>query len=106
MLVVDVQRWRHPLGEYPRAEPPWRPLRDPAVEDQLHRVGPAEVEVLADHLLEEDAAAQRSVQHLGQRELSLEDRDVVAKAGRAVLRGEGMGQPLQPLSSMWARFLI
>src|SRR5262249_58941150 len=54
-LVVDVERWRHPLGEHPRAEPARRPLRDPAVEDQLHPVRPAAAEVLADPLLEKDA---------------------------------------------------
>ena len=61
-------------------------LGDPAVEDQLHLVGPAEVQVLADDLLEEDAAVQRPVEHLGQRELGLQDRDVVAVAGLAIRR--------------------
>ena len=59
---------------------------DPAVEDQLHLVGAAEVEVLADHLLEEQAAVHRPVEHLGERELGLQDRDVVAVAGLPVGR--------------------
>jgi hypothetical protein len=64
----------------------------------LHLVGAAEVEVLADHLLEEDAAGQRPIQDLGQGELGLEDGDLVAVAGLPVLGGEGVGQAGQPLA--------
>ena len=58
------------------------PLRTIAIEDQLHLVGAAEVEVLADDLLEEDAARDWPVQNLGQRELRLQDRQVVADSPR------------------------
>ena len=64
----------------------------------MHLVGPAQVQVLADDFLEEDAAGLRSVEDLGQRELGLQDRDVVAVAGLAVGGGEGMRQTCQPLA--------
>jgi hypothetical protein len=42
-------------------------------EDQLHVIGPADVQILADHFLEENPTGSRLVQDLGQRELCLED---------------------------------
>ena len=39
---------------------------------------------------------QRPIQDLGQRELGLKDRHVVAIAGRAILGGERMGKTRQP----------
>jgi hypothetical protein len=71
---------------------------DPAIEDQADLVGSAQVEVVADHLLEEDASRHRPVQHLGQGELRLQDRDVVAVAGGPVSRGERVRQPGQPFA--------
>ena len=56
VLVVDVQRRNDAVGQDARAKPARRPLGDAALEDQLHLIGPAEVEVLADDFLEEDAA--------------------------------------------------
>ncbi len=50
------------------------------------------------HLLEEDPPGHRPVQHLGQRELGLQDRDVVAVAGGPVLGGERVWQDRQPLA--------
>jgi len=97
VLVVQVERGRHPLGEDPRPEPPGGPPRDPAPEDQLHLVRPAEVQVLADDRLEEDPPGEGPVQELGQRELRLEDRAVVPVAGLAVGRGERVRQPAEPL---------
>jgi transposase len=48
-------------------------------EDHLHLVGAPDVEVLAVHLLEEDPAGDRLVEDLGERELRLQDGDVVLK---------------------------
>ena len=70
---------------------------DAAVEDQLHLIGPADVEVLADDFLEEDAAGDGPVQNLGQRELGLQDRELIAVAGLPICGGEGMRQLAQPL---------
>src|SRR5271157_2665662 len=97
-LVVDVQRRCYPLGDHAGAEPPRRLLGDPPLEDQLHVIGPADVEVLADHLLEEHAAGVGSVEDLGQGELSLKDRNVVAIAGLSILWREGVRDARQPLS--------
>ena len=47
---------------------------DPSVEDQGHLTGAAEIEVLPDHLLEEDAPGHRRIEHLGEGELGLQDR--------------------------------
>src|SRR5262245_22160322 len=98
MLVVDVQRWRHPLGEHPGPEPARGLLGDTPPEDELHMIGTTDVEVLADHLLEEDAARQGPIQNLGQGELCLKDRQIVSIASRAIFGAERMGQPCQPFA--------
>ena len=51
-----------------------------------------------DHFLEETAAGQRAVEDLGQSELGLENRDVVAISGTAILARERMGQTPEPLA--------
>src|SRR4051794_78639 len=43
MLVVDVQRRRHPLGEHSRPEPTQSLLGDSPLDDQLHLIGPSQV---------------------------------------------------------------
>jgi hypothetical protein len=65
MLVVDVQRWRNPLSGHTGPEPPRSELSDTAVEDQLHVIGPANVQILANHFLEENPASSWLVQDLG-----------------------------------------
>jgi len=47
---------------------------DLPVEDEADLVRAADVEVVADQLLEEDPPAHRGVQHLGEGELGLQDR--------------------------------
>jgi hypothetical protein len=78
-------RHRDGVGRLPRT-----------VEDQADLVGAAEIEVVADQRLEEHAARVRAVEHLGQRELGLQDRELIAVAATAVSRGERMRQPRQP----------
>jgi len=51
-----------------------RHVEDSAVEDQPDVVGAADVEVVADDLLEEHPPEHRRVQHLGQREFGLQNR--------------------------------
>ena len=58
---------------------------DAPVEDQADLVGAADVEVVVQHLLEEDPPGDRAVEHLGQGELRLQDRQLVAVAGGLVL---------------------
>src|SRR5918993_5578080 len=65
-FVVDVQGWNHTVGNHAGAERSRRSLCYPSVENELYLFGAADVEVLANDLFEEDAAAQRSVQHLSQ----------------------------------------
>src|SRR5579871_2154041 len=103
-LVVDVQRRRYPFRQHARAEASRRLGGDASSEDQLDLVGAAQVQVLADDLLEEDAAGQRPVQHLGQGEFRLEDGQVVAVAGLAVLICKGVRQAGQPLAQQSVDF--
>lgn len=97
-LVVDVQGGRHALGDHPGAKPARRPPRHPPREDQLHLAGPAQVQVLADDLLEEQPAPARAVQHLGQDKLRLQDGDRVGVAGRLVRGAKGVRQDSQPFA--------
>jgi len=76
------------------------------VEDELHLTGPPDVQVLADDLLEEDAPGHRSVQHLRQCELGLQDRSLVAVAGSTVTSIKGMGQPRQPFAQQAVDLLV
>ena len=85
-------------GLHKRPDRPSTAVDDSAVEDQAHLVGAADVEVVADDLLEEDPPRHRLVEHLGQGELGLQDRDVVAVAGGAVGGGERVRQDRQPLA--------
>jgi hypothetical protein len=98
VLVVDVQARGHRVGDDPSAEYPWGVASDLPTEDQADLVGAADVEVVSDGLLEKDPPRDRFVQHLGQAELGLQDRELVAVARRAVRRGERVRQPGQPLT--------
>jgi hypothetical protein len=70
-FVVDMQRWDHPGRQHSSAKLGRGFLGDSPVEDQLHLVGTAQIEVFTDDFLEENAAAQRTIQDLSQGELSL-----------------------------------
>ena len=70
---------------------PRHPVTVNPLEDQLHVIRPADVEVLADHLLEEHAVGVWSVEDLSQGELSLKDQNVVTIAGCSILEREGVG---------------
>ena len=79
-----------PVGDDPGAEPARRGARsladDPAAEDEPDLVRPADVQVVADDLLEEDPPGDRRVQHLGEGELRLQHRDLVPVPGRRCRR--------------------
>ena len=89
--VITRVRNRPGVGRLPAAH-------QPPVEDQRDLVGSADVEVVADDLFEEDPPGHRLVQHLGQGELGLQDRDVVAVAGGPVGGAERVRQDRQPLA--------
>src|ERR687895_2281273 len=99
MLIIDVQRRCHPCGQYAGAEASGRTPGHPPGKDQLHLIGSAQVQVLADDFLEEDPAAEGSVQDLSQGELGLEDGNLVAVTGSAVLSRKRVRQACQPLAS-------
>ena len=64
LLVVHVERRDDTFGEDPGAELAGRVPRDAAIEDQLHLIGPAEVEILAHHFFEEAAPGAWSIEDL------------------------------------------
>ena len=82
----------HPLGDHAGPESSRRRLGDPSAENQLDVIRPTDVQVLADHLLEEHAAGSGTVQDLGQGEFGLEDRHVIAVPSPAILGDEGWGR--------------
>jgi hypothetical protein len=98
VFVIDVQGRSYVLRQDAGPEPPRRLAGDLAIEDQLDFLRASEIEVLADHLLEEQPAVQRPIEHLGQGELGLQDRDVIAVTGAAIGPGERMRQQAQPLA--------
>jgi hypothetical protein len=98
LLVLNVQRGHNPLGQNARAEAPRRATGDTPVEDQLHLIGSAEIEILPDDLLEETTPRDRPIEHLGQGELGLQDRELIPITGRPVRWGEGMRQATQPFA--------
>ena len=98
LLVVDVEGGDDALGEHPGSKASWRLTADTSLEDQGDLVGTPEIEVVTDHLLEEDPPAEGPVEGLGQGELGLEDRDVVAITGAPVRPAEWVGQETEPLT--------
>src|ERR1700685_100056 len=56
VFVIDVQRWGHPLGDDAGPQRRSLPSRQPSLKDELNLLGTAQIEVLADHLLEELSA--------------------------------------------------
>ena len=97
MLVVDIERGRDALGDHAGAKAAWRLLGHPPLEDELDLIGTAEVEVLANDLVEEDPTGHGPVEHLREAELGLQDRELVAVAGAAIAGRKGMRQARQPL---------
>jgi hypothetical protein len=73
-------------------------LADHPAEDDVHLVRAADVQVVADQLLEEDPPAHRPVQGHGGGELDLVDRQLPAVVGVLVGAGERLRQPGQPLA--------
>jgi hypothetical protein len=93
VLVIDVERGDHPVGEHPGSKTPRCLLRHTAAKDQLDHVRTADVEILPADLLQEDAATQRTVQDLGQGELGLQDGQLIAVAGLTIGCRVGWGNP-------------
>ena len=82
LLVIDVQRGHDAVGDDAGAKPTRRAADHLAVEHETHLAGPADIEVLADHLLEEDAPGHRLIENLGERELGLQDGELRSDSRR------------------------
>src|SRR5215218_3035603 len=102
VLIVDVQGRDDPVGDDSGAEPAGGFATafadDAPIEDQADLVRAADVEVVMQHLLEEDPPRDGPVEHLGQGELRLQDRQLIAVAGGLVLGRERVGQDRQPFA--------
>src|SRR5262245_57761778 len=98
VLVVNDQGWGHFQDDNAGARWYRLPPSGSAVEDQLHLLWSTEIEVLMDHVLEKQAAVLRLVKYLGQRELGLQNREVVAIASFSIDRGERVRQQAQPFA--------
>src|SRR5579875_125555 len=97
-FVVHVQGRNHALGNHPGSEQSGRTFGDPAVEDPLHLLGPADVQVFPNHFFEEDATGQRSVENLGEGKFDLENGELITIPGLTVARGERVRQETKPLA--------
>jgi len=80
------------------AEAAGRATRDPPIEDQLHLIRATHIEILAEDLFGEAAPGEWPIEDLGQGELALQDREVIAIARRPVRRREGMWETAQPFA--------
>ena len=102
LLVVQVEVGAGPGGDDLGPEGPWGGVlaaqADLAVEDDVHLVRPADVDVVADQLLEEDPPGGGPVQRHGGGELGLLDRQLPAVVGVLVGAGERVRQAGQPLA--------
>ncbi len=63
-FVIQVQGGDDALRNDARAETSRRPLTNTPFEDELHMIGPADVQVFLDDLLEEYSPGHRLVQDL------------------------------------------
>ena len=99
VLVLDVQAGGDPGGDDagPIAVRGWRGAAgDPLGEQQADAIGATEVEVLADHRLEEVTALDRLVEDLGATDFELPDAQPMFVAGRPVGGRQGPGQMRAP----------
>jgi len=63
--VPDAEAGDHAIGDNPNAEPPGHRPGGLPVEEQLRPIGPPEVELLSEDLLEAPPAAQRPIEVVG-----------------------------------------
>jgi hypothetical protein len=87
-LVVAADLRVDPFGDDPGAKRAPGLGGDPPVEDQRHRLRAANVEVVADELLEERPPGRGPVEHPGVGDLELTKGQLVDVAGTEVLAGQ------------------
>ena len=90
--VLDLERWLGAGPEDPRPGGCPAIAQDAVLEQDLQLLGPAQIELVGDDLLEEGAAMEWAVEDLGAADLELEDGELVAVAGVGVSLGEGEGR--------------
>src|SRR5713101_6288761 len=98
MLIVHMQGWGDALGDDAGPKAARGGPSDAALENQLHLVWAAQVEVLADRGFKEQPAGEWPVQDLGQGEFGLQDRNFVVISGDAVSGRQRLWQARQPLA--------
>src|SRR5262249_39082671 len=101
-LVVEAEAGLDAFGKHTGAKCPWglvgSPHEDLATEEELNAVWPADVEVVADDLLEELASMNGPVEDVGGADLHLHDAELVSIAYSSVVGGERMREDAQPLA--------
>src|SRR6516225_4966757 len=94
--IVNVQRRYDAVGDHTGAKPARRAAAHLAIEHQAYLARAANIEVLADYLLEENPACHRLIKDLGERELGLQYRELIAITGSPVAGRKWMRQAPQP----------
>src|SRR5918912_2944773 len=77
LFVFDVETRAYSILNDTGPEAAWCHFADPLVEDQLHPVRAAKVQIVSDHFFEEFPAAHRAVEDLRQAYFPLPDRKLV-----------------------------
>ena len=60
-FIVDVQGRNNAIGDDAGSKASGSGFLYPSIKDQLHLLGATDVQVFADHILEEDPAAERAI---------------------------------------------
>ena len=90
VLVINVQRRDHAVGDHARTKPARRLLARVGVKEELYLAGPAGVEILLNDFLEKHTTGHWPVEHLRQRKFRLQDGHLIPVAGTAISGCEGM----------------
>src|SRR5207245_6145524 len=105
-FIVDVQRGYDSIGDDSGTKGAGRSLGDPAIKDELHLFGTADVEVFSDHIFKEDAAADGLIQDLSEGPFEFENRELITVSGLTVSVGERVGKTSQRLVKQSVDLLI
>ena len=90
--VVHLDRRLHAFVEDLGVKPPRRPAGDAAAEHDRDLVGAPERELVGQGALKPRPPRRGAVEHAGVGDLGLAERELVAVAARAILRGQRRGQ--------------
>ncbi len=101
-LVLDVQAGQDAVGDDACREAAWACSQDLAINQELNTIRAAQIEIVANHLLKELPSTHRVIEHLGEADLHLEDRETVGKpeAASSAVRGKG-SDPTQRSKKSW-----